>query len=75
MVSPKSVLVVSVVDGDLDRDRSINQTDDSSRDSNEVGVPAIGRTSKSGMRETSATMRIYQHFKRLMGECLDIISG
>ena len=50
MVGAKSVLVVSVVDGDLDRYRSVDQTYDSGRDSDEVGVPAIGRTSEPVIR-------------------------
>lgn len=44
MVGAKTVLVVTVVDGDLDANAGIDQPDNCCRDSNEVGVPAIGGT-------------------------------
>lgn len=47
MIGAKSVFVVTVVDGDFDRYRSVDQTYDSSRDSDEVSVPAIGRTGEA----------------------------
>lgn len=47
MVSSQTVLVVAVVDGNLDRDRCINQTNDSGRDSDVVGVASVGSTGKS----------------------------
>ena len=46
MVCTKPVLVVAIVDSNLDRHRSVYQTNDSSRHPDEVGVPAIGGTSE-----------------------------
>jgi hypothetical protein len=48
VVCSKSVLVVAVVDGDLDADTGVDQADDGGRDTNVVGGPSVGRTSKSG---------------------------
>lgn len=50
MVGAKSVFVVSVVDGNLDRYGSVYQTNDSGRDTNKIGIPAIGRTSEPVIR-------------------------
>lgn len=47
MVSTETVLVVAVVDGNLDGNGSINQTNHSSGDSDEVGVAAVRRTGES----------------------------
>jgi hypothetical protein len=48
MVSTQSVLVVAVVDGDLDTDTGIDQANDGGWDTDVVGSPSVGRTSKSG---------------------------
>ena len=76
MVRTKAVLVVAVVDCDLDRHRSVYQTNDSGWDSDEVSVPPVRSASESARTTMSA------HFlnqavtvRKLMGECLDIISG
>lgn len=47
VVGTQTVLVVAVVDGNLDRDRGINQTNDSGGDTNEVGVSAVGSTGET----------------------------
>jgi hypothetical protein len=47
VVSSQTVLVVAIVDGNLDADRGIDQTDDGSGDTNVVGSPAVGCASKS----------------------------
>jgi len=47
VVGSETVLVVAVVDGDLDRDGGVNQTDDGGRDTDEVGVAAVGGTGES----------------------------
>ena len=41
MVCTESVLVVPIVDCYFDRDRSINETDNGSGNSNEVGVTSV----------------------------------
>ena len=51
MVSPKAVLVVSVVDCNFDRDRSINETNDSRGDADEVCVASVGGAGKSVNRQ------------------------
>ena len=75
MVGPKSVFVVSVVNSYLDRDRGVNQPDDGSWDSNEVGVPTVGRTCEPATKRRQQLYVLGSTFRRLMGECLDIISG
>jgi hypothetical protein len=47
MVCSKTVLVVAVVHGDLDADTGIDEANDSSWDTDEVGTPSVCRTSKS----------------------------
>ena len=47
VIGSKTVLVVTVVDGNLDTDTSINQTDNSGGNADEVGVPPVGSTGKS----------------------------
>lgn len=47
MVSTKTVLVVAVVDGDLDRDGCVDQTDHGGWHTDVVCVAAVGGTSKS----------------------------
>lgn len=76
MICSQAVLVVAVIDSNLDRHRGVNQANDSGWYSDEVGVPAVGGTSEPAgyplcqyMHQTGETTR------RLMGECLDIISG
>lgn len=49
MVSAKTVLVVAVVDSHFDADTSVNQTNDCSGHSDEVGVASVGSTSESGV--------------------------
>lgn len=44
MVGAQSVLVVAIIDGDLDADTSINETNDCGWDTNEIGVPTVGGT-------------------------------
>lgn len=76
VVSSEAVLVVSIVDGNLDRHGCVNQTDDGGGHSNEVGVPAIRGTSEpSKMIGQQASSSAETALRRLMGECLDIISG
>lgn len=47
MVSTQPILIVAIIYSDLDRDRGVNQTDHGGRNANKVGVPAVGRASKS----------------------------
>jgi 16S rRNA C1402 (ribose-2'-O) methylase RsmI len=47
VVRSETVLVVAVVDSDLDADTSINQANDGSWDTDEVGVPSVRGASKS----------------------------
>jgi len=42
VVGTKTVLVVTVVNGDLDRDRGVNETNDGGGDTNVVRVSAVG---------------------------------
>lgn len=44
VVGSEAVFVVAIVDGNLDRDGCVDQTNDGGRHSNEIGVPAIRRT-------------------------------
>lgn len=47
VVGTQTVLVVAVVDGDLDGDGSVNETNDGGRNTNVVGVSAVGGTSET----------------------------
>lgn len=47
VVGTQTVLVLAVVDGDLDGDGGIDETDDGGRDTDEVGVAAVGGTSET----------------------------
>lgn len=47
VVGTESVFVVAVVDGNLDADTGINEANDSSGNTDVVGRPSVGRTSKS----------------------------
>jgi hypothetical protein len=47
VVGSQTVLVVAVVDGNLDTDRGIDQTNDGCGDTDIVGGPAVGCASKS----------------------------
>lgn len=47
VVGTQAVFVVAVVDSHLDRDRGVDQTNDGSGDTDEVGVSAVRSTSKS----------------------------
>lgn len=49
MIGTQAVLVVAVVDGDLDTDACVNQTNDCSRHSNEVGVASVRSTGIPGI--------------------------
>jgi hypothetical protein len=51
VVSSESVLVVAVVDGNLDRNRGINQTDNSGGNSDEVGISAVSSACEASLRE------------------------
>lgn len=44
VVRAQTVLVIAVVDGHLDRDGCVDQTDDSRGDADEVGVSPVGGT-------------------------------
>lgn len=50
VVSTETVLVVAIVDGNLDRDRSIDQTNDGGWDADVVGVASVRSTSESMRR-------------------------
>lgn len=50
MVGAQSILVVTVVDGNLDAHAGINETDDSCRYADEVGAPAVGRTCETNVQ-------------------------
>ena len=45
VVGTKTILVVAIVDGNLDRHRGVNQTDDGGRDADVVAVSAVGSAS------------------------------
>jgi len=47
VVCSQTILVVAVVDGNLDGDRGVDQTNDSGWYTDEVGVSAVGRTSET----------------------------
>lgn len=47
MIGTKSILIVAIVDNHFDRHRCVYQTNDSDRNSDEVGVPAVSGTSES----------------------------
>ena len=47
VVRSKTVLVVAVIDGNFDADTGIDQTNDRSRNTDEVGISSVGSTSKS----------------------------
>jgi hypothetical protein len=47
MVRSETVLIVAVVNGDLDANTGINQTDDCRRNSDEVSIPPVCSTGKS----------------------------
>lgn len=48
MIGSETVLVVAVVDGNLDRDRCINQTNYGGGNSNEISVAAVGCAGETG---------------------------
>ena len=49
VVGTKPVLVVAVVDGNLDADTGVDEANDCGGDTDVVGRPSVGRTSKSKM--------------------------
>lgn len=49
VVCTEAVLVVGVIDADLDRDGSVDQANDGGRNTDEVGVAAVGSTCESGI--------------------------
>ena len=55
VIGTESILIVAIVDCYLDRHRSVYQANDSGRDSDEVGVPAIGGTSESAQPKKVST--------------------
>ena len=54
VICPQTVLVVAIVDGNLDRDRGVDETNDRGRHADKVGVPAICRTGKPETNLVSA---------------------
>jgi len=48
VVSSQAVLVVAVVDGDLDGDRSVNETNDGGWDTDVVGVATVSSACETG---------------------------
>lgn len=53
MISAQAILVVAIVDCDFDRNRRIDQSDQSSGDADEVCVSAVGCTSKAKQGKVS----------------------
>ena len=56
----KAVFIVTVVHGNFNADACINQTDDCSRNSNEIGVATIacrGKTNHDGVSKESQSIR------------------
>lgn len=51
VIGAQAILVISIIDTDLDRNRCINQTDNSGGNTNEVTVSSIGGTCKSVLRQ------------------------
>ena len=49
----KAVFIVPVVHGNFNADACVNKTDDSSRNSNEIGVATIACCSKTNHRDVS----------------------
>lgn len=47
VVGTQSILVVAVVNGNLDADAGVDETDDSGGNADEVSAPAVGSTCKS----------------------------
>mgnify|MGYP004502194113 CR=1 FL=1 len=60
MVSAQSVLVVAVVNGNLDTDTGVDETNDSCRNTDIVGVPAVGGTCESGVVELVLSLKRFQ---------------
>lgn len=55
MVCTKSVLIIAIVNSNLYRDRCIDESNDSRRDSNEVRISLVRSTSESGDIGNQAT--------------------
>lgn len=47
VISTQAVLIIAIVDSNLDRHGSVDQTNHRGRHSDEIGVPAVGGTSES----------------------------
>lgn len=78
VVGTETVLVVAVVDGDLDRDGGIDQTNDGGGNTNVVGVTAVGGASKTARKVSQSVL--YDFRASPLGmvwkpECLEVIFG
>ena len=60
MVSTQPVLVVAVVNGNLNTDTGVDKTNDCGRNTDVVGAPAVGSTSKSGDLELVLSSKCFQ---------------
>lgn len=75
VVSSQAVLVVAIIDGDLDGDGGIDETNDGGGDADEVGVPTVGGAGKTTLTEL---VRLPYELKRLMAWVrvpVDVIFG
>lgn len=77
MIGTETVFIIAIIDSNLNRHRCVYQTNDSGRNSDEVCVSAVRGTSESAgaPKKVSASLLPRTTFRKLMGECLDIISG
>ncbi len=56
MVGTQAVLVVAIVDSDLDRHRSIDQSNDCCWNADEVGISAVGGAGKARFADVSLNL-------------------
>ena len=77
MIGTETVFIIAIIDSNLNRHRCVYQTNDSGRNSDEVCVSAVRGTSESAgaPKKVSTSLLARATFRKLMGECLDIISG
>lgn len=76
MVSTESVFVVAIIDSDFDRDRCINQSNNRSRNSDKIGVPAVRGTCKTDGQKSVNVLNQWEIQPKVYGpECLEVIFG
>ena len=75
VISAQSILVVAIVNGHFDRDRSVNQADDSRWNTDEVRVPPICRTCEPMSSRLVYCQPCDEAERSLGSECLEVIFG